>query len=102
MGEPVSLAQSTSSLHISCNICYARRIQVNHLGTALVSLLLLPLLEKTGREFNTEPRLVIVSSDRHFHATVADDVIAMPKILETLSSKDYCTRSYANVRISCI
>ncbi|KAI0147233.1 NAD(P)-binding protein [Xylariaceae sp. FL1272] len=40
--------------------------QVNHLGTALLSLLLLPPLEKTATESGSPTRLTIVSSENHF------------------------------------
>lgn len=41
-------------------------IQVNHLGTALLSLLLLPTLEKTSETTKEPSRMTIVSSEVHF------------------------------------
>lgn len=70
------------------------RLQVNHLSTALLSLLLLPRMEKTGRQFNSRPRVVIVSSEMHFFAKIKQDVITRPKILDRLSEKEYCTSAY--------
>lgn len=45
---------------------WERTIQVNVLSTSLLSLLLLPVLVKTGRAFpSTKPHLVILGSDNH-------------------------------------
>lgn len=45
---------------------WEQTIQVNVLSTSLLSLLLLPMLAKTGKEYpTTKPHLVIVGSDNH-------------------------------------
>jgi retinol dehydrogenase-12 len=75
-------------------------IQVNHLSTALVSLLLLPLMNKTARTHNTHPRLVIVSSGVHYWTEVEPAVRATPSILETISSKAYCVDQYVPPALS--
>lgn len=66
---------------------------MNHFATALVSLLLLPLLEKTGRDNGTKTRLVIVGSNVHFMMKTAEleKAYSSPNVLEELSNKDYCT-----------
>ncbi|CAN8100331.1 unnamed protein product [Discula destructiva] len=45
---------------------YECTITVNVISTFLMALLLLPTLRRTASKFNTQPRLVIVSSDAHF------------------------------------
>lgn len=44
---------------------YEYTITVNVISTFLMALMLLPKLRKTASDFNTQPRLVIVSSDAH-------------------------------------
>ncbi|KZV80750.1 NAD(P)-binding protein [Exidia glandulosa HHB12029] len=66
-------------------------LQVNHISTALLCILLVPLLNKTAQAFLVVPRIVIISSEMHFFATVEDKVRAQPRLLETLSSQEYCT-----------
>ncbi|KAH8435028.1 6-phosphogluconolactonase sol3 [Aspergillus melleus] len=41
-------------------------VQINHLGTSLLSLLLLPVLQKTASTQGTPSRLTIVTSEMHF------------------------------------
>jgi NAD(P)-dependent dehydrogenase (short-subunit alcohol dehydrogenase family) len=41
-------------------------VQINHLGTSLLSLLLLPILQKSARITRRPSRLTIVSSEGHF------------------------------------
>jgi hypothetical protein len=57
-----------------------------------MAILLLPLMVKTAQQRNTQPRLSIVSSDVHYWVSLKPDVIKSPKILEKLSSKEYCTK----------
>ncbi|KAH7927029.1 short-chain dehydrogenase [Leucogyrophana mollusca] len=65
-------------------------IQVNHLSTALLSLLLLPHLSKSSSP--TEPsRLVIVSSDVHYWATIRPEIQSSQTPLKMLGSKEYST-----------
>ncbi|KII95100.1 hypothetical protein PLICRDRAFT_33932 [Plicaturopsis crispa FD-325 SS-3] len=68
-------------------------LQVNHLSTALLSLLLLPIMERTAKAHSTRPRLVFVSSGLHYFSSIPDDVVQSPKILEKLNDKDYSTSS---------
>lgn len=49
---------------------YECTITVNVISTFLMALLLLPTLRRTASRFNTQPRLVIVSSDAHFMVRV--------------------------------
>jgi retinol dehydrogenase 12 len=72
-------------------LTFACSIQVNHLGTTLISLLLLPRLEQTAQKYGTKPRLTVVTSDRHFQITFKADVLQSRGIVEKLSSREYCT-----------
>jgi NAD(P)-dependent dehydrogenase (short-subunit alcohol dehydrogenase family) len=69
---------------------YDDRVQVNGLGTDLLSILLLPKMIDTAKEFNVAPRLVIVSSDGHHSARPLDDaMLQSSSIHSALSHKDY-------------
>ncbi|KDQ57850.1 hypothetical protein JAAARDRAFT_35543 [Jaapia argillacea MUCL 33604] len=57
-------------------------LKVNYLSTALLSLLLLPAMDRTAREHKTKPHLVIVSSEVHFWAKIPDDAT---KTLESMN-----------------
>jgi retinol dehydrogenase-12 len=78
-----SSAQSLTRLHF--------RIQVNHLSTALVSLLLLPIMTKTAKTYGTASRLAIVSSEMHYMAKITPTLMAAPAIFEAMASKEYST-----------
>ena len=69
------------------------RLQVNHLGTSLLSLLLLPHLVDTGKRFGSTSRLVIVSSDVHYWAVLPDDVKESSNPVAKLNSRNYRDRS---------
>ncbi len=63
-------------------------LQINNLGTSLLSLRLLPLMVNTS----SEPRLVIITSDVHYFAKVDEKIAAQPGTLwKNLSSEEYCT-----------
>ena len=64
-------------------------LQVNHLGTVLLSLLLLPRLVDTGKKFGSTSRLVIVSSGVHYWAVLPEDVKGSSDPVARLSSVDY-------------
>ena len=68
------------------------RVQVNNLSLSLLSLLLLPRMIKTSREYSTTPRLVVVSSEVHFMASLDRHVLESPRVLETIGSKEYCSK----------
>jgi retinol dehydrogenase-12 len=70
-------------------------IQVNHLSTALLSLRLLPLMQRTAERFDCHPRLVVVSSDMHFLVNIGAEVMGSPRILEKLSRREFCKPSWA-------
>ncbi|KAJ3525459.1 hypothetical protein NM688_g8399 [Phlebia brevispora] len=65
-------------------------LQVNHLSTALLSILLLPNLVRTAQKNGTRSRLVIVSSDTHFWTKFNEELLDSPSILEKLNDKQYC------------
>ncbi|KAF9069755.1 short-chain dehydrogenase [Rhodocollybia butyracea] len=66
-------------------------LQVNSLGPALHVILLLPIILRTAKQHSVVSRVVIVSSEVIFFANIRPEAIASPNILETLSSKEYCT-----------
>ncbi|KAI0106127.1 dehydrogenase [Hypoxylon sp. NC0597] len=61
-------------------------IQVNHLGTALLSLLLLGPLKKTAAATGSPSRLTIVSSENHFWAKLKE--IDTPNTLIKMDEKE--------------
>ncbi|KAF8176360.1 NAD(P)-binding protein [Mycena galopus ATCC 62051] len=65
--------------------------QISCLSTPLLAFLLLPAMLKTAREHSTLPRLVVVSSEVHYWASIEKDVRENPDILKTLGSAEYCT-----------
>ena len=66
-----------------------RSLQVNHLGSALLSLLLLPHLVDTGRKFGSTSRLVTVASDVHYWAVPPQDVKESSNPVATLSGPNH-------------
>ncbi|KAF7966700.1 hypothetical protein HWV62_37326 [Athelia sp. TMB] len=77
---------------------YESQLHVNHLGTTLLSLLLLPALLKTGTESSIPARLVIVSSDMHYWTSISKKEQASPNILSTMNNKEHCTASVMSHR----
>ncbi|PLB50218.1 dehydrogenase [Aspergillus steynii IBT 23096] len=61
-------------------------VQVNHLGTALLSLLLLAPLQKTATERGSAPRLTIVTSEVHFWSKLPEK--DAPNMLSRLDDPD--------------
>ena len=75
------------------NFRVLRRLQVNHLTTAQMSLLLLPLLRRTA-SLGSIPRLVIVTSVGHHFADIPTlGAKSDSGILPTLNDKGYLTSS---------
>jgi len=66
-------------------------LQVNHLATALLTLLLLPYVKKSPGSSPT-PRIVIVASEVHYLIPSMPEAES-PSILEKLNDKEYCTSS---------
>ena len=62
------------------------RLQVNHLATVQVSLLLLPLLRRTA-SLGSTPRLVVVSSDTHLWVDLSKEAKSDRGIIPTLNDK---------------
>lgn len=71
---------------------YEATLQVNYLSTALLSLLMLPHLIKTGTPEHAS-RLVIVSSEVHHLANRLKGADKWPNIIETINDEAYCTSS---------
>ena len=68
------------------------RLQINHLGTVQVSLLLLPLLRRTA-SLGSIPRLIVTSSDAHLWADLSAEAKSERGIILTLNDKEYFTQS---------
>ena len=68
-------------------------MQVNNLSPSLLALLLLPQMIRTSKEYETTPRIVVVSSEMHFWVSVEKDLLESPNIVEIIGSKEYCTKS---------
>ncbi|KAG2056642.1 short-chain dehydrogenase [Suillus hirtellus] len=73
-------------------------LQVNHLATSLLSLLLIPRLIAAGKKSLTPSRIVIVSSGFHYWITPAQEVKASSKPLEMLSSQEWCIPEHMQSR----
>lgn len=71
---------------------YETTLQVNYLSTALLSMLMLPHLIKTGTPEHAS-RLVIVSSEVHYLANKLKGADKWPSIIETINDEAYCTSS---------
>jgi len=69
---------------------WEQTLQVNHLSTALLSLLLLPRLKEAATKGSAHPRLVIVSSEGHHFVNIPERVVSTPNILEAMNREDYC------------
>ncbi|KAJ7799135.1 hypothetical protein B0H14DRAFT_2388227 [Mycena olivaceomarginata] len=65
-------------------------LQVNHLSTSLLALLLLPAMIKTAHQYSTTPRLVVVSSGAHYWLNINKNLYEDPEVLKTLGSAEYC------------
>ena len=63
---------------------------MNHLGTSLASLLLVPNLVRAARENNTTSRLVVTTSEMHMTIPV-EDLASTPEVLKTLNVPEHCT-----------
>lgn len=62
-------------------------LQVNHLSTALLSLLLLPILLKTAEEYGHPTRLIVTSSEVHMWTLFKEQ--KAEKILDRLNDKQF-------------
>ncbi|KAJ7497994.1 hypothetical protein B0H11DRAFT_1998217 [Mycena galericulata] len=66
-------------------------IQVNHLSTSLLALLLLPSMINTAREHSTYPRIVVVSSGAFYWIDIKKPVVDDPEIIKTIGGAEYCS-----------
>ena len=65
------------------------RLQVNVLSAAMHIILHLPKMLQTAKEHpETVPRIVLVSSDTHYWATISTEAIDAPNMLRYLSDRD--------------
>ncbi|KAK7039386.1 WW domain-containing oxidoreductase [Favolaschia claudopus] len=65
-------------------------LQVNHLSTAFLALLLLLTMVKTAQQYSTVPRIVCVNSDMHYMVKLSKSLQKDPHLLKTLGSAEYC------------
>jgi retinol dehydrogenase-12 len=78
-------------------------VQINHLGTSAVSLVVLPTLEKTAEKLSSPVRLTIVSSEGHFwipfKERTADNILKRMNVQETFGTQmqRYYTTKLLNV-----
>ncbi|KAJ3863526.1 MAG: hypothetical protein NXY57DRAFT_1001009 [Lentinula lateritia] len=91
-------AISTNYEYIATDDGWESMLQVNSLGPALHTLLLLPIISNTAKQHSVVPRIVVVSSETIFMANIDSDAIAAANTLQTLSSKDYCTPGIMRAR----
>ncbi|KIP04214.1 hypothetical protein PHLGIDRAFT_120903 [Phlebiopsis gigantea 11061_1 CR5-6] len=68
------------------------QLQVNHLSTALVSILLAPNMARAAGEHNSHSRLVVVCSGLH-GAAQPEKVTPAPNILHALNDEQYCSKA---------
>ncbi|KAJ7177102.1 hypothetical protein C8R46DRAFT_48481 [Mycena filopes] len=73
-------------------------LQISCLSTPLLALRLLPALLKTAREHDTQPRIVVVTSEMHYWAHMEKAVLESPEILKTLGSEEYSTPAVMSTR----
>ncbi|KAI0267298.1 short-chain dehydrogenase [Gloeopeniophorella convolvens] len=73
---------------------WEQSLQVNHLSTMLLTILLLPcLLRAASSGSSPNPRVVIVASEAHFWASVSREELESEKILDKLNDEARCTAS---------
>ncbi|KAH9177633.1 hypothetical protein EDB89DRAFT_2218277 [Lactarius sanguifluus] len=79
--------------YVSTSDDWEEMIQVNHLSAVLLTILLLPCLLKAASSGSSpNPRVVVVSSDVHYWASLSKEMAENDDgVLQKLSSKDYCT-----------
>lgn len=72
-------------------------VQVNHLGTALVSVHMLVPLDRTAKALGTPTRLTIVSSENHFWAKFKE--LKAPNALAELDTAKACFKGMSRANI---
>ncbi|PPQ80661.1 hypothetical protein CVT25_001623 [Psilocybe cyanescens] len=69
--------------------------QINYISGALLSLLLLPRMLETAREYNTTPRITLVVSRLHYFVKFDSNLINAPNTLRLHGHKDYFNQRIA-------
>ncbi|KAF2180128.1 short-chain dehydrogenase/reductase SDR [Zopfia rhizophila CBS 207.26] len=72
--------------YTTAKLGHETNVQINHLGTSLVSLQILPALEKTAKATGKPSRLTIVSSEGHFWIPFNERTA--PNILAKMDEKE--------------
>ena len=76
----------------SPNIIPSRLLSITFIRvimTALLSILLTPVLVQTAEKNATQARLVIVTSDTHYMTSFSDKVVSSPNFFDKLNEKQY-------------
>jgi hypothetical protein len=60
---------------------------VSNLCPSLITFLLLPKMKITAEKFGSVPRLVVVSSDSHAHASITKDMLNAESIHKQISTE---------------
>jgi retinol dehydrogenase-12 len=85
---------------------YESTITTNVIGTFLLALLLLPKLKESANNFNTQPRLSIVTSEMHFLAQFpeqhADDIFAALNNEKSVIPGERCVTSVLILVDTCL
>ena len=92
MGTNVSITEH-SKVDSKPRHCLSNRLQINHLGTALLAILMLPYLSAAPSN-PPFPRLTIVSSETHYWTQLVPEELEAPSIMKKLNDKSYCTARY--------
>lgn len=93
-----AISPGLNSPYSSTTDGWEKSLQVNNISSSLLALLLLPRMLDTAKQFNTIPRIVIVSSEVHFWTSFEDKVFESPNAFELLSSEAYCTSRMLQAR----
>ncbi|KAJ7249517.1 short-chain dehydrogenase [Mycena haematopus] len=66
-------------------------LQVNHIASSLLALLLLPAMVKTAEQHSTTPRIVVVSSGVHLLVKFTRNLCEDAEVLKTLGGPEFCS-----------
>jgi hypothetical protein len=72
-------------------------LQVNHVSTFLLALLLYPVMAKTAEQHaGVKPRTVVVTSDMHHYVVIPQEVLSkQDNLIAYMSKEENCPPEYA-------
>ncbi|KAF9050575.1 short-chain dehydrogenase [Panaeolus papilionaceus] len=82
---------SPSSLEVTSD-GWEAAFQINNLSTNLLCLLLLPVMSRTAQRFNVSPRVVVVTSELHYWAKLAPNVLDAPNPIHIFGKGENITK----------